>query len=84
MRIMSGRGRHRERAPTVVIMRRIVDLGYGLSLLGICTVILAAQKLIESHGGAAILALILLASGGIGELARWLDREVQRHEEVGR
>ena len=80
MRIMSGRGRHPKRTPTVVIMRRLVDVGYGISLLGICGVIVCAERMIGTHGGAAKLALVLLASGGVGQLARWLDNECRRHE----
>lgn len=80
MRIMSARGRHRERVPTVVRMRRLVDVGYGVSLLGICGVIVCAERMIGTHGGAAALAMVLLASGAIGQLARWLDLEVRRHE----
>jgi len=38
------------------------------------------ERMIGTHGGAATLALVLLASGAIGQLARWLDREVRRHE----
>ena len=82
MRVMSKRGQHRERVPTVVRMRRLVDVGYGISLLGICGVIVCAERMIGTHGGAAILALVLLASGGIGQLARWLEGECKRHEHL--
>ena len=80
MKVWSGRGRHPKRTPTVVRMRRLVDVGYGISLLGICGVIVCAERMIGTHGGAATLALVLLASGGIGQLARWLDNECRRHE----
>jgi len=80
MKVWSGRGRHPARVPTVVRMRRLVDIGYGISLLGICGVIVCAERMIGTHGGAATLALVLLASGGIGQLARWLDNECKRHE----
>lgn len=80
MKLVTGRGRRAKRTPTVVKMRRLTDALYGLSLLGICVVILAAETLIETHAGAATLAMVLLGSGGVGQLARWLDQEVQRHE----
>ena len=79
MKMISDTGRHGRRTPIAVTLRRVTDALYGVSLLGICFVIFAAQAMIETRGGAAILALILLASGGIGQLARWLEGEVRRH-----
>ena len=80
MKMISDAGRHGRRTPITVTMRRVTDALYGVSLLGICGVIVCAERMIGTHGGAAILALVLLASGGIGQLARWLDNECKRHE----
>ena len=80
MKLISKRGARTPKTPVVVTMRRLDDVLYGIGLLGIGAVISCAERLIDTHIGAAVLALMLLGSGAAIHLARWLDKEVTRHE----